>query len=79
MSSVGNLRGAFRDSNEENVPSGSQDTEVNEPEKEVDYDKIEANLDRFEDLYEAFLSLSNADGEQNEGMSSPFLPFWFSM
>lgn len=52
---------------------------MTEPKKEVDYEKMEKNLDRFEDLYEAFLSLTDANGEQNEGMYLPFLSLWFSM
>ncbi|CAG8950889.1 hypothetical protein HYFRA_00003106 [Hymenoscyphus fraxineus] len=37
-----------------------------EPEMEVDYDKIEENLERFGDLYEAFLKSVNESGEKNE-------------
>ncbi|CAG8977046.1 hypothetical protein HYALB_00005753 [Hymenoscyphus albidus] len=45
---------------------GEMEMREREPEKEVDYDKIERNLERFEDLYEAFLKLENTGGEKNE-------------
>lgn len=76
-SSVGNLRKAFQDSSEEFTTPVTEETEMTEPKKEVDYEKMEKNLDRFEDLYEAFLSLTDANGEHNEGMSLTPLSFGF--